>query len=820
MKVESPDGLVDDVLAVLADPMLSGALLEPVRGVLVRLALLDPNHSLSNWVLGTCGRDIPPETPWPADDPLSPFDDPQLAGHDGVLRLAAWLPGHARARAQPYSALRGAAEVTDNTHARLNSALALGGVDPEVRGAAESGLRSLAVGDAGTALSSLAAVERLTAERRLPTDDKSAQAALDELAGLADPLQVDGATRRALDRFRDSAHRVPTGAPMLLAAARQLVDRNRTPVTERPPEADGESDKWWQPIRLQGLPPVPRRIALVSLFLLPPALVLLARDPLTRSIGPVVDIEGVGQLSVLVFSVGMLMLGWSLGALTRIFAAHHSRLALLPICAIALWSTTHAQWVRGVIGTVVVTPTVDAIEFESRDRSLLVLWLVISFVLRVAALAAPVLILFYRARPERRRLAQVASLSVGLATALPGVAVVALLGVGGDESALVSAVGTGTVSAAITSQINATFMVILYLLLPLACFEVFETLRSAVDGVGSFFRTRASLQKPSALLAIKGTYLVAGFAGVLPAVIGGDRGVWSARPESFAFAAGAVLAAAAVGFLLRRAGPKALASARWWVLVAAVVSLSNVAIEAVLHLLSMNFPRVVTPVSGLADPNYLGPTASAVVPCLLAALAGAGLLLARRPGPALCLALAAVVALPSVARSVGNWTYDLFGIEEFDIALTVFVGIVLLIGRRDAASAPYHRSAATVLLAVSTTATFGAVSLNIPARGAYVGAVVVATGLALLRAEDINRHAARSPETASALVVTLVVAAVVAGIVLQSSVYFAGISDGEPVLLDDWQGFIETAGRVVAPLFVAVWFMPDLIARGRPRGEP
>ena len=125
------------------------------------------------------------------------------------------------------------------------------------------------------------------------------------------------------------------------------------------------------------------------MFLLPPAFVLLARDPLMRSIGPVVEVENLGQLSMLVFVAGMLLLGWALGALTRLFASHHSRLALLPVCGFALFSATHAQWVRGVIGTVLVGPNSEAINFDSAARGRLGLMLFVSLLARIAALGSP-----------------------------------------------------------------------------------------------------------------------------------------------------------------------------------------------------------------------------------------------------------------------------------------------------------------------------------------------------------------------------------------------------------------------------------------------
>lgn len=815
MTADVEDGLVKDVLAALADPAMTAARSEPVRSVLVRLARLDPAHPLSRSVLTTCGGDPDPENRWPAADPLQPFDDRRFVGHDGVLRLAVWLPDDARGRHHPGSAIRLAAEVGDRAHARLAS-VATATVDPESRVLAEQGLRSFALGDAASVLSSLAAIEQRAVELGAPVDDRAAQAALDELATFADPLELDGATRRALDRFRNAAAQVPAGAPRLLTGARRLAARNRTPVAAHPSEADGGSGSWFEPICLQRLPPMPRQIARASLLLLPPSLVLLARDPLTRSMGPVVEIEGVGQLSVLVFAVGMMLLGWCLGSLTRVFASHHSRLALLPVLGAALWAATHAQWTRRVISTVLVRPAGDAMDIAAGDRAHLSLWLLVASALWGAALLAPVLVLFFRSQPHRRRLARGAAVSVGTATALPGVAAVALLGVEGQQSAMLAAVGTSTVSAAITSQINATFMVLGYFLLPLACFEVFEALRGSVEGMGDVLRSHAGLQKPLVLLTAKLVFLVAGFTGLLPAALGGDRGIWDAPPERFLFATGAVLAAAAAGSLLRRAGPTAVASAKWWVLAAGLLSLSHLIIEGALHLAAVNFPSVVTPVASLGDPHHLSATVQTLLPVLLLLATAGWMLVAKRLGPALCLALAVVVDLPLVARQLGHWTYDLFGFEEFDVVLTVFVGIALLRGSRSAGSTSAHRTAATVLLAVSTVSLLGInLDIPLPPRGAYVGAVVVATAVALLRAGDINRHAARSPETATALVLALVLTAVLAALVLQSSVFFTGLSAGEPVLLTDWQRYVESAGRTIAPLFVAVWFMPGLLTLSR-----
>ena len=384
---ESPDLPVGDVLAVLSDPMLSGVRSEPVRSVMVRLAVLEPNHSLSRWLLGTCGAAVPPETPWPSDDPLRPFDDPRFVMHEGVLRLAAWLPGQARCRPTT-SGLNRAAAVTDSAHALFTAAHALAPSAPELRPLVDTGLRALEAGDGASALSALTDLKRVTAERGLEIESSPALAALDQLTAEADPLEVDGATRHALRKVRVRAHHAPPQAPAHLIAARRLAETCRTPASATE-DAEARASRWWQPVRLRVLPPTPRRIATISMFLLPPAFVLLARDPLMRSIGPVVEVENLGQLSMLVFVAGMLLLGWALGALTRLFASHHSRLALLPVCGFALFSATHAQWVRGVIGTVLVGPNSEAINFDSAARGRLGLMLFVSLLARIAALGSP-----------------------------------------------------------------------------------------------------------------------------------------------------------------------------------------------------------------------------------------------------------------------------------------------------------------------------------------------------------------------------------------------------------------------------------------------
>ena len=426
--------------------------------------------------------------------------------------------------------------------------------------------------------------------------------------------------------------------------------------------------------------------------------------------------------------------------------------------------------------------------------------------------SSPILVILYRARPHRRRLANLAAVAVGTSAALPGVAAILLNGVCGNESALLVATGADSVSAAITGQIAGTTMGLLYLLLPLGCFEVFETLRGAFEAAGSMIRRRPFLQQPHLLLGVTATYFVAGFVGVLPAVLGGDRRVWEAPPASFVLAALAVGGAALVGYLLPRSGGHASASIGWWALVASVAIFSGGIVEAVMVHLSFNFPNAFHFTPTLADPTFLSPEASALLPWAIVLVAGLALLAAKRRGPALCLLFAAFLEFPVLVRTLGDVRFELFGIDEFDLALTVFVACVLILGRpAEGVVAENRRRAATALLAVSTAATFGSIAIDLPARGAYVGALVLAAALTVFRAADINGHAKRNPETAAALVVALVFAAVVSALLLQFSLYSTGTTDGEPTLLGDWDGYIASAGRLVAPLLAAVWFMPDLL---------